>query len=304
MIDVGFPIIHYPASSSDRERGLLHGESYRSAIVELATIRRDLMRQKNPGISGSHIATLAAEQWAETVRFDSASADEILGIASGARLPLEDLIVLNNYTDFRDIQVPEQGCSVVYVNRQRPISAQTWDMHASAKNYVCCLQVHAAEPEDQQVIFSLVGCVGLMGYSGRGLAVGVNNINTSGARPGVIWPVLIRKMLRQNSFSALRNQLLTAPVTSGHSYLLASANEAEFWEVMPDLAEMVSRMDPAGRGHLFHTNHCLAPKAKSRETPAAQNSTTHIRFALLERKIGKSNLYRACRFLLPLAYVF
>ncbi len=286
MIDVGFPLIEYPAGIPDRQHGLLHGESFREAIGELVEIRRDLMRQKNPGLSTLNIASLAAEQWAETLRFDPATSEEISGIADGARRPLEDLIVLNNYTDFRDIQVPDQGCSVVYVNRQRPIAAQTWDMHSSAKQYACCLQIQAEQIEDRQIIFSLVGCVGLMGYSGRGLAVGVNNINTSGARPGVIWPVLIRKLLRQNGVAAQRKLLVSAPVTSGHSYLLASTQEAEFWEVMPDLAERVSRINLPDRGHLFHTNHCLVPLTKMREMPAAINSTTHIRFGLLEKKIG------------------
>ena len=287
MIDVGFPVIHYPATASDRERGRLHGETFRAAIAELATIRRDLMRQKNPGLSEAKITSLAREQWTESVRFDASMTEEISGIADGARLPLEDLVVLNNYTDFRDIMVPDQGCSVVYVNRESPIAAQTWDMHASAKNYVCCIQIQGKEPHEDQVVFSLVGCVGLMGYSGRGFAVGVNNINTSGARPGVIWPVLFRNLLRQNSFETLRKRLVTAPVTSGHSYLLASTQEAEFWEVMPDLAELVSRIGPPNRGHLFHTNHCLTPRSKAREMPAAQNSTTHIRYGLLEKKTGQ-----------------
>ncbi len=287
MIDVGFPIITYPASSSIRERGRLHGETFQAAIAELAAIRRDLMVQKNPGLSKSKISSLATEQWAETLCYDSVTADEIAGIAEGAKLPLEELIVLNNYTDFRDIAVPDQGCSVLYVNEKHPIAGQTWDMHSSAKNYVCCIQIEAEQPADQQVIFSLVGCVGLMGFNGLGNMVGVNNINTSGARPGVIWPVLIRRLLNRDSFGLMREMLTSAPVTSGHSYLLASPAEAEFWEVMPDLAEKISRIALPERGHLIHTNHCLGKKAKLRELAGVQSSTTHVRYGLLEKKIDQ-----------------
>lgn len=286
MIDVGFPVIRYPAGATGRHWGLMHGETFREAIAELAEIRRELMRQKNPGLSPLKIAALASEQWTETLRFDQPLAEELSGIADGAKLPLEELIVLNNYTDFRDIFIPDEGCSVVYVNHDRPIAGQTWDMHRSAKNYACCLHIPAGESQPEQVVFSLVGCVGLMGYSARGLAIEVNNINTSGARAGVVWPVLVRKLLRQTHLAAMRELLLAAPVTSGHTYLLASAKEAEFWEVMPDLAEKVSQIALPERGHLFHTNHCLAPAAKFRELPAAVNSTTHIRFGLLEKKIG------------------
>lgn len=286
MIDAGFPIIFYPRQMPERDRGRSHGESYRQAIGELCQIRRDLMRRKNPGLTAAKIESLAAEQWLQTRNFDRGIADEMEGIAEGAKLSIDDLVILNNYTDFRDIQVPEEGCSVVYVNRTSPIAAQTWDMHASAKNYVCCIQIQANDPHDEQVIFSLVGCVGLMGYSRRGLAVGVNNINTSGARPGLIWPALIRKMLLQSNFSEMRHELVAANVTSGHTYLLASAREAEFWEVMPGLAEPISRVESPQTGHLFHTNHCLGSRARLRELPAAINSTTRIRYQLLEQKIS------------------
>lgn len=285
MTDAGFPLIEYSAQASPRQRGQAHGENFRAAIGELADIRRSLMIQKNPGLHAARIEQLAAEQWNVTARFDPLLAEELEGIAQGSGLSREALVILNNYTDFRDISVPDQGCSVVYVNRQNPIAAQTWDMHASAKNYVCCIRIDDTDPGGQQVLFSLVGCVGLMGYTARGLAVGVNNINTNGAVPGVLWPVLVRHLLRQRELPAMRRCLESAPVTSGHSYLLADRSQAEFWEVMPDLAERVSQIELPQRGHLFHTNHCLGALAQQREMPADMNSTTRIRYDLLRKKI-------------------
>src|SRR5690606_38621645 len=123
-----------------------------------------------------------------------------------------EMVVLNNYTDFRDIHVPEQGCTTVYVNRGEVVAGQTWDMHGTAKNYVCCIEIESADPADRQILFSLVGCLGLMGYTGRGTMVGVNNINTDGAVPGVIWPALIRGLLKQAKLSAMEQQLTTADV--------------------------------------------------------------------------------------------
>lgn len=286
MIDAGFPLIRYSAGESPREHGRQHGESFREAIAELAAIRRELMIQKNPGLKPPIIRTLAAEQWSCTRTADPQTAEEIEGIADGASCSIESLVVLNNYTDFRDIHVPEQGCSVIYANRQNPLAGQTWDMHSTAKNYVCCLEIDADDPKDRQVLFSLVGCVGLMGYNGCGLMVGVNNINTEGARPGILWPALVRKLLRLRTLEAIRQALVKAPITSGHTYLIASQEAAEFWEVMPDLAEPVSKIALPDRGHLFHTNHCLAESTRRREITSAISSTTHIRYELLERKVG------------------
>lgn len=285
--DCGFPVIEYQRDSSPHQWGAAHGESWREAIRELAAIRTGLMREKNPGLTAGWIGQLAEEQWRITERYAPDLAEELRGIAAGAACTLQDIVVLNNYTDFRDIQVPDQGCSVIYANRgEGRIAGQTWDMHRSAKNYVCCLRVPSARHGGETTLFSLVGCVGLMGFHASGGMVGVNNINTSGARPGVLWPALVRRLLECDSHAEMLGELQTAPVTSGHSYLVVSREQADFWEVMPGLAELVGTLAGAETGHLFHTNHCEGAAARTRELPLALSSTTHVRHELIARKIG------------------
>ena len=286
MIDVGFPVIQYSADQTPLERGRAHGEAFRAAIAELVAIRTELMRERNPRLTDRVIRELAEPQWHATLDFDVELSEELMGICQGAKLSPVDLVVLNNYTDFRDIHVPDQGCTTVYVKQQQAVAGQTWDMHSTAKNFVCCLEIDAPDPADRQVLFSLVGCLGLMGYTGRGLMVGVNNINTDGATPGVVWPALVRGLLKQTALPAMEAMLTTAPVTSGHSYLLADRDQGSFWEVMPGLAERVSSLPAETRGHLFHTNHCLGPQAQRREHVGAISSTTKIRYDLVAKKIG------------------
>jgi isopenicillin-N N-acyltransferase-like protein len=293
MIDVGFPIIKYPQNKSPLEWGRAHGESFRTAIGELAAIRGLLLREKNPNLTDDHIASLADAQWQITRQFDRELAEELSGIAGGANLSITDLVILNNYTDFRDIQVTDQGCSLVYINyEQGPIAGQTWDMHGSAKNYVCVLDIEDVHAETAMIVFSLVGCVGLTGYNDRGAMIGVNNINTKGARPGVMWPAMVRSALKQTSFEEMVKLLVAARKTSGHNYLVAAGDQADMWEVAPDLSERVDHKRAGEWGYLFHTNHCLGPKMALRETAIAQNSTTHIRYDLLKKKIGSVQSYR------------
>ena len=83
----------------------------------------------------------------------------------------------------------------------------------------------------------------------------------------------------------MAHHLSTAYVTSGHNYLLASHERAEMWEVMPGLADCASAISGNDHGYLFHTNHCLGHDAIHRETKISQNSTTHIRFDLINKKI-------------------
>ncbi|MEO1497343.1 MAG: C45 family peptidase [Planctomycetota bacterium] len=295
MIDAGFPIIQYQRGATPREWGRAHGEAYRDAIRELFEIRLDLIQEKNAALDAEVIEELAAEQWAATERLDPLLTDELQGIGEGAGLSETQLVVVNNYTDFRDIQpvvggrLQDEGCSAVFVNTgSGPIAGQTWDMHGSAKRYVCVLDVPVGHTDERMIVFSLVGCVGMMGYTTWKTAVGVNNINTDGARPGVVWPALVRKTLQQRTHDAMVQTLTTAEVTSGHNYLVASSQSGEvrgeMWEVMPGLSDRASQWS-ADTPRVYHTNHCIGADATTRETPTALNSSTHLRWELIEKKI-------------------
>jgi isopenicillin-N N-acyltransferase-like protein len=287
MTDVGFPVIQYERGKSPIEWGRAHGESFRDAIRELVEIRRNLMRQKNPSLTRYHLDRLAHLQWRESEKFDHRLTLELRGICEGSELSVTDVVILNNYTDFRDIQLPEEGCSLAYVNnRQGPLVGQTWDMHGSAKRFVCALEVPDEHSDDHAVLFSVVGCTGMMGFTTHGSALGVNNINTANARASVMWPIMVRAILQKKNQHDMVECLTSTPKTSGHNYLVATRDDAEMWEVAPDLNERVGHLRPGQQGFLLHTNHCLGQEIVKHELTVSQNSTTHIRLGLLEKKIG------------------
>ena len=281
MIDCGFPLIEYEKKDSPRQRGRSHGEAFRAAIGELVHIRRGLMLDKNPALA-PHISSLALQQMQVTRTFDSSLAQELEGIAEGAGLSLEDIVILNNYTDFRDVELSSEGCSCVCFHRDgRAFSGQTWDMHQSAKNYFCLLR--CPHESGEALVLSLVGCLGLMGVTTQKTLVGINNLNTKSARAGLIWPALVRRLLREKSVAPMRTLLKEAPVTSGHNYMIADEKSGEHWEVLPGLAQKVDNQ--LGGGVVFHTNHCLDPVAKALEKNDALSASTHPRYEILKKKV-------------------
>ncbi|MEM7452895.1 MAG: C45 family peptidase [Planctomycetota bacterium] len=291
MIDHGFPVIDYKHDQTPRERGRMHGETFREGILELAEIRLNLMRHINPNMTEETISELAAQQWMASEVFDRDLTMELQGICDGAGITRDQLVVLNNYTDFRDINLPDEGCSLVYVNYGgNPVMGQTWDMHGSAKNYLCAIRITDADGALAQVILSVVGCPALMGYTNLGTCVGVNNITTSNAKAGTIWAVIVRKMLNQKSYEAMVRTLDQSSPASGHHYCLASTESAGMFEVMPGLTEQVGA-NAGEDGAMYHTNHCLGREAAGRQLPVSKTSTTHIRYNLLEKKIGNVKNY-------------
>ncbi|RLA64147.1 MAG: hypothetical protein DRQ88_11420 [Epsilonproteobacteria bacterium] len=285
MNDFNFPYIKFEAGKSYKEWGHQHGEEFRQGIKELVEIRTELMLARNPALKRD-LKGLALEQLRVSSEYSPELAEELKGISEGSGISLEELVILNNYTDFRDIELPEEGCSTLHVARkEKTIAGQTWDMHGTAKNYVSVLHIPAKDNKPEALLFSLVGCVGMMGVNTSQNLIGVNNINTRNAQIGLIWPILIRKILEYNSIDEMRKGLLSSPVTSGHNYLLSSPNIGEHWEITPEVSEKVLAVEPGKTGEIFHTNHCLGEATLPLEMKESLSSTTFVRYDLLAEKI-------------------
>ncbi len=284
--DQKFPHLSFTPDSTPTQRGHQHGESYAEAIKELCGIRRELMLAKSPHL-GAPLAELAGEQYEITKKIFPAQWSELEAIRESSKTTIEDIVILNNYTDFRDIQLPDEGCTTLGLSKNTATSGQTWDMHSSAKNYVCTMGV-----EGQWQAFSLVGCLGMMGANSSSLFVGVNNLNTQKAKTGVIWPALIRSLLETSDLTTLRSKLLATPVTSGHNYLISDGTIWENWEIGATFQKLSGEINPNKADTketqvIYHTNHCLNSEAIKEEVPLALNSTSLNRFELIAEKASQ-----------------
>lgn len=287
MSDQGFPLIDYSSNATPFQWGEMHGENFRVGIKELVEIRTELMLAKNPAIK-PHLDSLALQQWNISKMYAPDISAELEGIYKAAGISLTDIVILNNYTDFRDLTLPEEGCSTIHVQRNEEVfSGQTWDMHGTAKDYVCLVKTPATKTSISSVNFSLVGCVGMMGINSHGCLVGVNNINTANAEVGLIWPLLVRRLLIETNLKSIKEMLFDSPVTSGHNYLLSSIEGGAHLEITPQFKEEVLKTIKGDDKVLFHTNHCLGEQVKTLEDQASLSSTTHARYKILEREIDK-----------------
>ena len=257
------------------QRGEVHGETFRSDIRELAKIRTELIQKawehSEPDVvlekARAHIPLLES--------YDADLFAEFDGIARASGLTHESLLVLNHYTDLRDLGLAatalEEGCSILHARHDDEVLlAQTWDMHGTAEPFVMMLYL----PDEEVWTLTITGCLALCGLSKTGLAVAINNLVMSDAKVGVSWPTLVRKMLRAESVSGARQVLQDAPVGSGHHYALVDAQSSEAWEISGTAG---SQVYDGSTSPYIHTNHCLAPKLDelSRISPT---STTHYRF--------------------------
>lgn len=288
-------VLELPAGATPRRWGQIHGESFRGEVRSLTDIRTYLCTRVGGFPDRASVLAAAEAHLPVLARFDAGLHDELLGIAEGAGMTPAEIVVCNHYTDLRDLSpdpatwrpAPEDGgCSVVWAETPTGrILAQTWDMHATAIPYVMLLRVPESPAGPAATLFSLTGCLGLTGMNASRVAIAINNLYSTDATLGVVWPALVRRALQCTSALDARDLILRAPIGSGHHYFVADLFAAFSIETSGTLRRLL----PISSS-FHHTNHCLDPLVAAASTISA-TSTTHERYAWLESSLTTRPLH-------------
>ncbi len=283
-------VFELPDGASPRDWGRAHGEAFAPMIAEIAEIRLGLVKTLGAFTTEAQILAVAAEHLPVLAEESPDLSEELLGIAEGSGVEPARIVVLNHYTDLRDI-VPaapdapaEEDCSAVFARSAGgPLLGQTWDMHGSAEPYVMMLRVPARAEVPAAWVFTITGCLGMTGMNAEGLAITINNLKSLDAKVGIVWPALVRRVLAERTAEEGRDVILKSPLGSGHHYLVAKGDTAYGIETSGHKEKVVYE---GGASSYVHTNHCLDPEmaAVHRSTP---ESTTHIRYDWLTSSIAE-----------------
>ncbi|HEX4421923.1 MAG TPA: hypothetical protein VH165_28620, partial [Kofleriaceae bacterium] len=92
-----------PAGKPPRDWGRIHGESFRGEVKALAAIRAYLCTKVGGFGSTAAVRTAAAAHLPVLERYHRGLYDELIGIAEGADVSPEDIVIANHYTDLRDL---------------------------------------------------------------------------------------------------------------------------------------------------------------------------------------------------------
>lgn len=286
----GAPLLR--VAGSPYEMGLAHGRALAASVRSYAAER--LALACSPTWSGreatrEEVLDLAAacleaheERYPDLV-------EELRGLAAGAEVSAEELLVSGGFTDIVDAVAAgppggapaaprpasgeEDDCTAFLVPAARmadgaPAFGQTWDMHEGSAEHLVLLE---GRPRGGPafVVLTTAGCVGMIGMNEAGLTVGINNLTAADGRVGVTWPFVVRAMLREETVADALAVLLGAPLCGGHNYLVMdAAGRGANVEAMPT-AHAVTEL---GGEVVAHTNHCLAPATRSVERPRAPAS--------------------------------
>ena len=312
-------VLELPAGKSPREWGRIHGESFRGEIKSLSEIRTYLCTKVGTFHGHDQVMTAAKAHLPVLERYHHALYEELLGIAEGAIVSPEEIVVANHYTDLRDLDPdPErwrmaptgddpdmtnggitrpvatldptkggEGCSMIWAATPTGhILAQTWDMHATAIPYVMVLGIPESEDGPAARLLTVTGCLGMAGMNASRVAIAINNLYSTDATLGVVWPAMVRRALHEDTAADARDVIARSPIGSGHHYFIADQKDAYSLEASGTRRRLIF----AGEKPTYcHTNHCLDAEIEAR-SKVPPTSTTYDRMKWLEADLGGTAL--------------
>jgi isopenicillin-N N-acyltransferase-like protein len=123
----------------------------------------------------------------------------------------------------------------------------------------------------------------MAGMNGARVGVAINNLFSTDATLGVVWPAVVRRALHQPTALAARDVIAGSPIGSGHHYFVADRAHAFALEASGTRRKQVF----ADGGVYAHTNHALdADVAARSKVPAT--STTYDRMRWLEADLARA----------------
>ncbi len=295
--------LELPAHAGPRDRGVAHGRALAAPIHEIAAIRESLACEQGRFESVEEVREVAALHLAVLERYDAALYEELDGIARGAEIDPARVVVINHYTDLKDLDPRavlrdvassaarlrdhDEDCSAIVAGTtEGGLLGQTWDMHGSAEPYVIALHVPRTSERPAAWMLSIAGCLGMAGMNEHGVGVAINNLRSDDARLGLVWPALVRRALCATSASEARDEVLRAPLGSGHHYLVADASRAYGIETSGTRRDVWAEADLTRPGAGFHhENHCLGARV-AEVSSVSPVSTTLERHALIEASLA------------------
>ena len=248
---------------SPYEMGLTHGRAL-SAQIKANFNAYVQMIQNSSGLNPDVISILAKKFLPELERAAPKVLEEMEGIAEGAGVSLETVLVINARSELAFPDQLSAECTVIGLSGSRTISgrvlmAQNWDWLPAVKQTTMLFRIRS--PGIPQILMMAeAGQVGKLGFNETGLGLMLNLLIGKGVCWGVPTHVLLRQVLSAATIEQAAAMIRGAKcASSSHMLLGEAAGNIIGLEVSPAGFAEIRPKD----GILLHTNHfCDAILAK------------------------------------------
>jgi isopenicillin-N N-acyltransferase like protein len=271
-------------SGSPHERGLQYG---RLAAGEIAhSVAHYGAQAATLGVNEEQIARRVREYLPALETFDSRQVEEMRGIAAGAGVSFEQIVLVNARTELlAQVKHPQasDGCTGVVVRPEATrdkqlIHAHNWDWKQDSAASCVILRIRGTDGPDI-LTFTEAGALARFGFNSRGICITANGLDCDRdyRRSGVPLALIRRKMLEQTHLALALRIAYCTPKSGSNNIIISHAASGLVYdfECAPDETFMVEPHN----GLLVHANHWLSPVAlaKLKECAMADAPSTFYR---------------------------
>lgn len=273
-------------SGPPRERGRSYGRQAASRIhLGVAHYSQQLQAQ---GFGSAQLNEVVAGYLPQIEAFDASYVDEMRGIAEGAELAFEQIVLLNARTEI--LQLAERqanggkpfhdddpdGCTGIVALPEataagRLLHAQNWDWKAECAETAVVLKVYRDDGPDL-LTFTEAGGLARSGLNAAGIAITANYLECERdyRSTGVPLALLRRKVLEQKHLALAFRAVYCTPKSASNNIIVSHAQGLVInFECAPDETFQVH----AQGGLVVHANHWQSPVALAKLVDTGVDST-------------------------------
>jgi isopenicillin-N N-acyltransferase-like protein len=272
-MEQGFPLVE--VSGSPHERGVQHGRAVPERVMGSIALYRDQLAKR--GVDGATIDMLARNVMPKISAFDPSYLEEMQGIADGAGVSLEDIVLVNCRTEMMyghnalgsaDDAVSD-GCTGLVVlpgasANGRLMHAHNWDWRDACVDTGIVLKVLKHGDGPDMLMFTEAGTLGRHGFNSAGISLTGNFLTCDRDYKGsadVPLGLLRRKMLECTTLAGAMRVLFTTRRFCSNNIMMAHADgEAVDLECAPDEVFWLTPEDDL----LVHANHWMNDAARAK----------------------------------------
>jgi hypothetical protein len=266
-----FPFLS--VSGAPYERGRQYGAALRDRVAASARLYGRTLDELGYDSIGK--TTLIKRFATEIGAFGEHYLEEMRGIADGAGLPFEDVVMINARTeviaqarrekaDPTAVEEPDDGCTGAVILPERSatgavIHGQNWDWRAECAETAIVLRVRRDDGPDF-LTFVEAGGLARSGLNAAGVAITANYLESDRdfKQKGVPLALIRRKVLEQEHYAFAMRAIATTPKACSNNMMVSTTmGFAIDFECAPDEAFPVYPAD----GLIVHANHWTSPVA-------------------------------------------
>nr|WP_298690327.1 C45 family peptidase [uncultured Dongia sp.] len=295
-----FPFV--AVSGTPFERGLQYGKAVPDRIKRSIGLYGGTLDEL--GFDPQEKARLIGAFASEIAAFGAHYLDEMRGIAEGAGVSLDDIVLVNARTEVvaqarREKNRPEaeddavDGCTGAIILQERSstgrlIHGMNWDWRAECAETAIVLRVSREDGPDFMT-FVEAGALARCGMNDAGIAITANYLESERdyKQSGIPLVLIRRKVLEQRHFAMAVRAVAATPKACSNNMMLSTAEGFGIdFECAPDEVFPIYPTD----GLIVHANHWVSPVALAKLKDAGLLGDSFYRDWRVQKLLGNGKI--------------